>query len=196
MLVEASRDGLGSETPVRKTRNEVVKDSFDTSVDPQDAHPVPRTHRNTLRSQAEGLAGLGHAYADMARRHRVVAAAVARRRRQPSAESDFSDWIYRACEMTAAAERLLALEIELARSFGVTWTEIAEALGTSRQAAWERFAKQSRWEKSQRLSQANQARRAALLRDLRKRIASEGDRLLAFQEWRNQGREPLHTQDS
>jgi hypothetical protein len=98
--------------------------------------------------------------------------------------------------MTAAAERLLALEIELARSFGVTWTEIAEALGTSRQAAWERFAKQSQWEKSQRLSQANQARRAALLRDLRKRIASEGDQLLAFQEWRNQGREPLPAQDS
>jgi hypothetical protein len=157
---------------------------------------MTRTYRNTLRAHAESLAGLGRAYADLARRHRVVADAVARGKRQVTADSDFSDWIFQACEFAAAAERELALEVELARSFGVTWDDIADALGVSRQAAWERFAKQSRWNKTRRLSQANHARRARMIQDLRKRIGTDGEELLAFQQWRGQSPGPSSLQDS
>jgi len=157
---------------------------------------VAKTYRNTLRAHAESLAGLGKAYADIARRHRVVADAVARGKRQVTADSEFSEWILQACELAAAAERLLALEIELARSFGVTWDDIADALGISRQAAWERFAKHPRWNKSRRLSQANQARRAAWIRHLRARIGDDADQLLAFEQWCKQGHDPRSTQDS
>lgn len=153
-------------------------------------------HWNTLRARAESLAGLGKAYADIARRHRVVADAAARGKRQVTAESEFSEWIFEACQLAAAAERALALEVELARSFGVTWDDIADALGISRQAAWGRFAKQPRWNKSRRLSQANQARRAAWIRHLRARIGDNGDQLLAFEQWRKQGRDPTSTQSA
>lgn len=147
---------------------------------------VPRPYRNTLRAHAESLASLGRMFSDLARRHRVVADAVARGKRKLTAESEFSDWILQTCELVAASERLLALEVELARSFGVTWDEIADALGVSRQAAWERFAKQPRWNKTRRLSQAMQARRAEWIRDLRKRIGDDADQLLAFEQWRAQ----------
>jgi hypothetical protein len=60
--------------------------------------------------------------------------------------------------LSAAAERLLALEIELARSFGVTWEEVGAALGVSRQAAWDRFASHERWQKSKRITQLRNAR--------------------------------------
>ncbi|GGM41753.1 hypothetical protein GCM10012275_10910 [Longimycelium tulufanense] len=120
---------------------------------------------------------------------------MARGKRQVTADSEFSEWIFRACEFMAAAERLLALEVELARSFGVTWEDIADALGISRQAAWERFAKQSRWNKTRRLSQAGQARRAAWIRDLRKSIGDDADQLLAFQQWREQERDASSPQD-
>ncbi|MCU1685189.1 MAG: hypothetical protein JWQ81_5928 [Amycolatopsis sp.] len=151
---------------------------------------MSKTYRNTLRAHAESLAMLSRAYTDLARQHRVVADAAARGKRQPTAESDFSEWIFRACEFAAAAERELALEIELARTFGVTWDEIADALGVSRQAAWERFAKQSRWNNTRRLSQANQARRASLLHDLRKRIGDDDEKLLAFEQWSSLHRNP------
>jgi hypothetical protein len=63
-------------------------------------------------------------------------------------------------ELSAVAERLLALEIELARSFGVTWEEVGAALGVSRQAAWDRFASHERWQKSKRITQLRNARAA------------------------------------
>ncbi len=157
---------------------------------------MSRTYRNTLRTHAESLASLGRAYADLARRHRVVADAVTRGKRQVTADSEFSEWIFQACELVAAAERLLSLEVELARNFGVRWDDVADALGVSRQAAWERFAKQSRWNKTRRLSQASQARRAAWIRDLRKSIGDDVDQLLAFQQWREQGRDASPPRDS
>jgi hypothetical protein len=40
-----------------------------------------------------------------------------------------------------AAVQSLHGAVDAARSAGATWTEIAGALGVSRQAAWERFAK-------------------------------------------------------
>lgn len=145
---------------------------------------MAKTYRNTLRAHAEALAGLGRLYADMARRHRVAAGSVARGKRRPTADGEFSDWILQACELAAAAERLLALEVELSRSFGVTWAEIADSLGVSRQAAWERFSKQSRWNTTRKLSQLTQARRAAWIRDVRQRIGDDSAQLLAFHEWR------------
>jgi hypothetical protein len=150
-------------------------------------------YRNTLRAHAESLAALGRAYADIARRHRVAADAVARGKRRVTADSDFTDWIFQACELNAAAERLLALEVELARSFGVTWEDIAEALGVTRQAAWDRFAKQARWNKTRRLSQAGKARQAAFVRDLRKRIGDNADQLLAFRRWQEQAHDKDRT---
>jgi hypothetical protein len=141
-----------------------------------------KTYRTTLRAHADALAALGRAYADVARRHRVVADAVARGKRQVSADSDFHDWILQACALTVAGERLLALEVELARTFGVTWDEIAAALGVSRQAAWERFAKPERWNTTRRLSQLGRARRASWIRDLRQRIGDDAVERLALHD--------------
>ena len=39
------------------------------------------------------------------------------------------------------AERLEALQVENARALGWSWQEIADRLGVSRQAAWERFTR-------------------------------------------------------
>lgn len=157
---------------------------------------MSRTYRNTLRAHAESLSLLGRMYTDLARKHRVAADAVARDKRKVTADSDFNDWIFQNCELVAAAERLLALEVELARSFGVTWDEVADALGVSRQAAWERFAKHSRWNKTRRLSQLNQARRASWIRDLRKRLGNNVDELLAFEQWRKASRESSSSSDT
>ena len=101
-----------------------------------------RMYRSTLHAHAESMASLGRAYADLAGLHRAVADAAHRENRPVTAESDFSEWIVQVCELAATAERLLTLEIDLARSFGVTWGTIAEALGISRQGAWKRFAGQ------------------------------------------------------
>ena len=79
-------------------------------------------------SALHAAASLGRAYAALAEQHRTAA------------EGQFGEWITQARELTVAAERLLALEIELARGAGVTWVAIAGALGVSRQAAWKRFA--------------------------------------------------------
>jgi hypothetical protein len=46
-----------------------------------------------------------------------------------------------AADAVPAAVQTLHDAVEAARSAGATWTEIAGALGVSRQAAWERFAK-------------------------------------------------------
>ncbi|MGW3964000.1 hypothetical protein ACWED2_29590 [Amycolatopsis sp. NPDC005003] len=87
-----------------------------------------------LDVQAESVASLGRACAEFAGRHRAAAAAGG------AGPSEFRDWIARAAGLVVAAERLLASEIDLARGGGVTWDEIAGALGVSRQAAWKRFA--------------------------------------------------------
>ncbi len=100
----------------------------------------------------------------------------------------FSDWISSTSELSAAAERLLALEIELARSFGVTWDEVGAVLGVSRQAAWDRFACHERWQKSRRISQLRTSRtavlkKAAILREVRDQIDGSDMELLALKRW-------------
>jgi predicted transcriptional regulator len=88
------------------------------------------------------------------------------------------------CEFSAQAEQLLALEIELARNFGVTWEEVASALGVSRQAAWSRFAKSSRWQRSRRVSQQQASYRAELSRGMHDRIdTSDEEELIALEDW-------------
>ncbi|SMD25197.1 hypothetical protein [Lentzea albidocapillata] len=144
-----------------------------------------RQYRNTLRAHAESLAVLGKAFTDLAARHRVAASSISRRTRSKlTAESDFADWIFRVAELSAAAERLLALEIELARSHGVTWAEVAEALGVSRQAAHDRFATHERWNRTRRISQLNQARWASMMRDYREKYGASENALLPFRRLR------------
>ncbi|GAB3901264.1 hypothetical protein ACFQ1S_06895 [Kibdelosporangium lantanae] len=104
--------------------------------------------------------------------------------RKVTAESDFSEWIFQASELVAFAERLVALEVELARQYGVTWDEIADTLGISRQAAWERFAKPAKRRKTRRQSQAERARKAAWIRDLRNTMGDRVDELIGFWQWR------------
>jgi hypothetical protein len=142
-------------------------------------------YKNTLRGQASQLATLGKAYTQLASQHRVTASARERGQlKQITYEEYFSDWIFRVCESSARAERLLALEIELARNFGVTWQDVASALGVSRQAAWGRFADPSRWQKSRRVSQQHAAYQAELFRDMHNRIdASDEEELVALQDW-------------
>jgi hypothetical protein len=150
----------------------------------KDRDRVTSEYKNTLRAHASHLSALGKAYAQLASRHRVAASALERgRQKRITYDGHFNDWIFRACEFSAAAERLLALEIELARSHGVTWQEVASALGVSRQAAWDRFANQARWQNSRRVSQLRSARRADLLRELRNQIDGDEEELLALQEW-------------
>jgi hypothetical protein len=110
---------------------------------------------------------------DLAHEHRVAASAIERRR---TAGLTFDDWVATACEISAAAERLLALEIELARQHGVTWAEVANVLGISRQAAWERFGSHARWDRTHRLSRLRQVRRAAMFRRM---AAGQSDEVVA-----------------
>lgn len=123
-------------------------------------------YRSTLKTQAHALSSLGAVLGDLAQAHRVAASALERRRPQgPSGdETAFADWIATMCEVSAAAERLLALEIELARQYGMTWDALAAVLGVSRQAAWERFSSHTRWDRTHKLSQLRQIRRAAMFR--------------------------------
>jgi hypothetical protein len=140
--------------------------------------------RSTLRAQASQLHALANAYTNLASQHRITASALERGQlKQITAMGDLSQWIFKACELSAQAERVLASEVEFARSFGVTWEEIASALGVSRQAAWGRFANQARRQPSRRASQAYTARRAELLRELHGRIDGDDEEFLALQEW-------------
>lgn len=43
---------------------------------------------------------------------------------------------------SARVERNLAAWVNRARSLGATWTEIGDALGVTRQSAWERFSRE------------------------------------------------------
>jgi len=46
----------------------------------------------------------------------------------------------------------------------MSWEAVAGVLGVSRQAACERFSSHERWDRTHRLSQLRQARRAAMFR--------------------------------
>lgn len=149
------------------------------------------TYRNTLRAHAHALSNLGKACADLAAEHRSAANAVERDREKVTYDRHFRQWILRVGEVSAAAERLLALEIELARSFGVTWEEVGAALGVSRQAAWDRFASHERWQKSRRITQLQNARtaplkQAAVLLKVRDQIDGSRGELHALQQWLDQ----------
>jgi hypothetical protein len=113
---------------------------------------MARKYRNTLKAQAYVLSSLGAALVDLAHEHRVAANAVEQRPSQGLGDDQFADWIAAAAEISAAAERLLELEVELARHHGVTWERVADAFGVSRQSAWERFRTHSRWDRTHRLS--------------------------------------------
>ena len=81
----------------------------------------PESTKNTAPlPRSIGCPSLGKAYTQLASRHRVAASALERgQQKQLTFDGHFSDWIFSACEFSAQAERLLALEVELARSFGV-----------------------------------------------------------------------------
>ena len=138
----------------------------------------------TTREQAAQLSALARAYRQLASRHRAVADALDRgQQRQITYNEYFSDWIFNACEFSEQAESILASEVELARTFGVTWQEIAASLGVSRQAAWDRFADHSRWQKNRSRPQLRAARRARLWRDLRKLMDGSEEEIQALQQW-------------
>jgi hypothetical protein len=50
------------------------------------------------------------------------------------------DGIRQARGVERALDKVLHDQVRRARSAGCSWTEVGEALGTSKQAAWERFA--------------------------------------------------------
>lgn len=134
------------------------------------------------------LSGFGKACTTLAAKHRIAASAVERGREKVTYDRYFRDWILRVSELSTAAERLLALEIELARSYGVTWDEIGAALGVSRQAAWERFASPERWQKSRRVAQVRNARaassqQAVVLLQVRDQVDGSRIELHALQQW-------------
>jgi hypothetical protein len=139
-------------------------------------------YRNTLRAHAYALSFIGKAYTNFASRHRAAASA-SEKGRKLTFDGHFKEWIYEACEFSAASERLLALEVELARSFGITWEEIAAALGVSRQAAWDRFANQSRWQKSRRVSQLQAAQEAEFWRKARNQMIGSEEETVALKAW-------------
>jgi hypothetical protein len=55
-------------------------------------------------------------------------------------ESQPLDAVAEASRAARAVEKLLRESVARARAQGCSWTEIGQALGTSRQSAWERFA--------------------------------------------------------
>jgi hypothetical protein len=149
---------------------------------------VSATYRNTLRAHAHALSDLGKACTELAAEHRSSANAVGRDREKITYARHFRQWILRVGELSAAGERLLALEIELARSFGVTWEEVGAALGISRQAAWDRFARPERWQKSRRIAQLRKARaaptkQAVVLLKVRDHVDGSRAELHALQQW-------------
>lgn len=145
-------------------------------------------YRNTLRAHAHALSNLGKVCTALAAEHRSAANAVERDREKVTYDRHFRQWILSVGELSAAAERLLALEIELARSFGATWEEVGAALGVSRQAAWDRFASPERWQKSRRITQVRNARiapmkEAAVLLKVRDQVDGSRVELHALQQW-------------
>ncbi len=50
------------------------------------------------------------------------------------------DGIRQARGVERALDKVLHDQVRLARDAGCSWTEVGEALGTTKQAAWERFS--------------------------------------------------------
>ncbi len=173
---------------VKPSLIEVVKESLTSTMIWMDHDLVASDYRNTLRAHASALSNLGKTYMRLASQHRIAASAADKGQQKITYDRYFSDWILSVNELSAAAERLLALEIELARSFGVTWDEVGAALGVSRQAAWNRFASHERWQKSRRISQLRTARtavrkKAAILQKVREQIDGSDIELYALKKW-------------
>lgn len=129
---------------------------------------MARRYRNTLKAHAHALSSLGAALSELAHEHRVAASAVERHRTagamEAASDTPFAEWIATASEISMAAERLLELQVELARTFGMTWEQIADVLGVSRQAAWERFNTHARWDRTHRTGHLRRTRRATMFR--------------------------------
>jgi hypothetical protein len=120
---------------------------------------VPKHIEGTCPCAIESCTAL----TDLAGKHRVAASAVERRAgKELHEQHQFASWIATVAEISMAAERLLELEIELARYYGMTWEKVAEVLGVSRQAAWERFRSHARWDSTHRTSRLRRTRRAAI----------------------------------
>ncbi|GIF48223.1 hypothetical protein Afe04nite_27620 [Asanoa ferruginea] len=129
---------------------------------------MTRRYRNTLKAHAHALSSLGAVMGELAHEHRVAAAAVEQRRAaavlDPMGGMPFPEWIATASEISTAAERLLELQVELARTYGMTWEQIADVLGVSRQAAWERFNTHARRDRTHRIGHLRRTRRATMFR--------------------------------
>ncbi|WP_155369758.1 hypothetical protein [Catellatospora vulcania] len=139
---------------------------------------MAKPFRNTLRAHAHAISVLARALNELATEHRVAASALERGDTTVlTADSHFAEWLAGICELSAAAERLLALEAELARKSGVTWEEIGGAIGISRQSACERFGTHERWDKTHRTSQLRRARRATYVRWLK---AEKGEEIAEY----------------
>jgi hypothetical protein len=128
---------------------------------------MAKQYRNTLKAHAYALSSLGRALSELASEHRAAASLVERSGANSiklKREGHFAEWIATASELSMAAERLLELEIELARSYGTTWEQVADVLGVSRQAAWERFGNHERWDRTHRTAHLRRVRRMAIYR--------------------------------
>jgi hypothetical protein len=188
LQVIAANDKPVGATDVKFLLTQSVKRNLTYTERARHDVPVSADSRNTLRAHAHALSDLGKACTDLAAEHRSAANAVERNREKITYDRHFRQWILRVGELSAIAEHLLALQVELARSFGVTWEEVGAALGVSRQAAWDRFASHERWQKSRRITQLRNARaaprrQAAVLLKVRDQVDGSRAELHALQQW-------------
>lgn len=125
---------------------------------------MPKPYTNTLKSHASAVTDLAKVLLDIAQEHRVEASKRERNADAPS--NQFPDWIASLAEVSAAVERLLELEIELARKHGMTWDAVAEVLGVRRQSAWERYGTHQRWDRTHRTSRHRRVQQERMFRRL------------------------------
>ena len=55
-------------------------------------------------------------------------------------ENEPLDGLREACRVAAALDKLTRESVKRARTAGHSWTQIGQALGVSKQAAWERYS--------------------------------------------------------
>ena len=55
-------------------------------------------------------------------------------------ESEPLDGLREACRVSTALDKLTRESVQQAREAGHSWTQIGEALGVTKQAAWERYS--------------------------------------------------------
>lgn len=55
-------------------------------------------------------------------------------------ENDPLEGLREACRVATALDKLTRQSVKRARDAGHSWTQIGEALGVTKQAAWERFS--------------------------------------------------------